>query len=1068
MEDKQTLTELREKYFLDRRWEDLADVLEREIPVTDDREERLELYELLGSVYAEHLNDAPKAFDAFKTVIDLNDWSEAEAMEVWEQLLEIDPGFDPAFRRIEEHLREKGTDAAYQALASHYIDRAEASVAAPQAFLTHQREAAQLFEYQLGSPESALVVLTASVTPQTWQTGILDDIERLAGQIDEWGEAVDAVQNVLVDMTDGPRAGRLHKRVGFWLLRAGRADDAAHHLRTALRHAPADRDLEEALDSLYRQQGRWDEMLDAARHAVAEAIDPVHQSELLQRLMSLLEEAAQATSDNRQRAQYLAEMGVMHDRAGDRLTAVKTWEQALNAEPATLDAARPLIDHYMSDNRWERAAPVLETVVEAAEQNHGLLRPEELNQRYLQYGKVCDTLGNEKRALHAYRQAYEIDRNNPRTLERLGLLLFDAGEFDQAYHVFMALVDHHERAVNPEVLLEVLRKAARIKHRRSDSRTALGLLDRALRLRPGDRETLRLVAEVGEETGNIDAAMSARQKLVESEPHAKVQFAELVKMGDAWAEKAGRTEEAARAYVQALEIEPKSVAVLRKLLGAFRTLGRWREAIGVLERLVDLEDDRVRRANLYYTMGIIARDEVESPQRAVNYFEKALDENPEMLKAFEAIDRIMTDARAWKDLERAYRRMLHRVTENELNLPQARRNDLNFLLWTSLGEVYRSRLGEPRGAVEAFETALAIRPDDENTRMILAELYERTGGNPEVAVEHHRALLEKDPMREESYHALYRAYMDQKQFDAAWCIAGVLSWMEKASGEEADYYRKYLGWNLKLAQSNFYPELFNKVYPRGQDRLVNAIMAHLAVVLRGYFAHPLKDFGVHAKRDRITPHKTQIVAAKMYQYICRVLGLQPEPHLYVRRDHPLGIRILNVEPPAILLGSDMLQDRKDDRDVAFKLGRIMTWMRTEHYLAAIGKGPAELQLIFVSAMDWVAGRKPTAGRDGAAIIKQLKGTDGQMQMQLKSLLSNYMSRATDAPNMAQWLTFADHTASRVGLVLCNDLQKAVTGIKREPQAPTTASVPQRVENLAKFAASEEYIEIRKELGLAIG
>lgn len=1069
MEDKQTLSELREKYFLDRRWEDLADVLEREIPVTDDREERLELYELLGSVYAEHLHDAERAFDAFKTVIDLNDWSAREAMEVWEQLLEIDPAFDPAFRRIEEHLRSLGTDQAYQTLAGHYIDRAEASVADPEAFLTYQREAAQLFEYQLTSPESALVVLTASVTPRTWQTGVLDDIERLAAQLDDWREAIATVQNLLGEMTDGPRAGRLHKRVGFWLLRAGRADDAAHHLRAALRHAPADRELEEALEGLYRQQGRWDEMIEAARRAVDEAIDPVHRSELRERLMALLEEAAGSTRDDRRRGQYLAELGTMHDvEMGDRLTAVRYWEQALNAEPKTLDAARPLIDHYMSDNRWERAAPVLETVVETAEKNHGLLEPRELNQRYLQYGKVCDTLGNEKLALHAYRQAYEIDRNNPRTLERLGLLLFDAEEYDQAYHVFVALADRHERAVQPEILLEVLRKAARIKHRHGDHRVAIGLLERALRLRPDDRPTLRLMATFSQDAGEIEHAMKARKKLIDSEPQAKVQFAELVKMGDAWAEEAGEVEKAARAYVEALELQPQSVAVLRKLLDAFRNLGRWREAIGVLERLVEHEDDRVRRANLYYTMGVVARDEVEAPERAVGYYEKALDENPDMLKAFEAIDRIMTDARAWKDLERAYRRMLHRVTENERELPQGRRNDLNFLLWTSLGEVYRSRLGDPRAAVEAFEAALALRPDDDNTRMILAELYERTGANPDVAIEHHRALLDKDPGRSDSYHALYRAYMDNRRFDAAWCVAGVLAWMQKANPDEGEFYRKYLGWNIKLAKSNFYPELFNALVPRQQSRLVNGIMAHLAVALRGHFAHPVRDFGVNPKKDRVNPHQTPIVAAQMYKYICRVMGFAPEPHLYIRRDHPLGIRILNAEQPSILLGSDLLEDREDDRHLAFRFARIMTWMRTEYYLAAIGKSPAELQLIFVSAADWAAGRKPTAGRDGAAIIKQLKSSEGQTQMQLQSLLRNYLQHSNQPPDMAQWLTLADHTASRVGLVLCNDLDKAVTGIKRESQAPTTASVPQRVENLARFAGSEAYIEIRRELGLAIG
>lgn len=1067
MADLHTLLELRERYLVERRWAELADVLEQLCPLTEERNERLALYEELGAICVEQLRDAARAFDAYRVVVDLRrDWTDHDALVVFTQILSLDPTQWPAMQRVDELLRRRGDVEAFEALAGHYIDLAAASAHEPEKFLRHQREAARLFEAELGSPDSALLVLVTSVTTQTWQTGILDDIERLAALTGLWDEPIDRLRDVVGNMTDAPRGGRLHKRIGFWCIQARRPEDAAYHLRATLRHFPGDREARQALEQLYRAEGRWSEIVAGARAERAAALDEPHARELQERLRAVLEEAAGAADTPAERARYLAELGHLHREAGDRVTAVRYWEQALNAEPETLEAARPLIDHYLEHNRWERAAPVLETVVKMSQRRRGLLEPREENLRWLQYADVLDRVGNEKLALKAYRQAYELDRNNPHTLERLGLLLFEADEFDQAYHIFVQLVDRFEREVEPRTLVEVLRKAAAIKAHHRDMRTAMGLVDRALRIAPDDRDTLKLAADIAALSGDLDLSMKARSRLVESEVNPTVKFADLVKMGDTWVDKAN-WDQAARAYVNALKVEPNSVAVLRKLLEAFQKLSRWSEAIGVLDRLAAQEEDRLKRAKLFYTMGIIARDEVRSPERAVQFFDRALDEDTELLKAFEAIDRVLTERRAWKELERAYRRMLHRVAENELNLEAPAREKLDLMLWRNLGEVYRSRLGDLKAAIQAFETVLAMRPNDEHVRLILAELYERAGIKLEGAVEQHRRVLDKDPRRVDSLHGLFRALMASKRYDPAHCVAGVLHWMNRGDGESDDFYRTYLGRNLKLAKGTFYPELLDKVYPRAQNRVVNGVMAHLAVVLRPLFAHDLRDFGVNAKADAIDPKSSRYVFTQMYRYITETMGLVPAPHLYARLDHPLGLRALNAEPPALLAGSDVLDNDGDDREMAFRLAKTVSWMRPEHYLAAIGNTPGQLQVMFVSAMDFALARKPTAGRDGAAIIKALKAAPAQSQLQIQALIKTYVRHASEPPEMSHWVTQAEHATSRFGLIFSGEFKKAAEFIKREPPALTAATVEERLTELVRYATSEEYFEVRKELGLAI-
>ena len=53
---------------------------------------------------------------------------------------------------------------------------------------------------------------------------------------------------------------------------------------------------------------------------------------------------------------------------------------------------------------------------------------------------------------------------------------------------------------------------------------------------------------------------------------------------------------------------------------------------------------------------------VEKPDRAVELFNEALDLNPDYLEALERIVKILTSQRSLNQLERSYRKMLHRIS----------------------------------------------------------------------------------------------------------------------------------------------------------------------------------------------------------------------------------------------------------------------------------------------------------------------------------------------------------------------------------------------------------------------
>ena len=190
-----------------------------------------------------------------------------------------------------------------------------------------------------------------------------------------------------------------------------------------------------------------------------------------------------------------------------------------------------------------------------------------------------------------------------------------------------------------------------------------------------------------------------------------------------------------------------------------------------------------RRSRYLYTMAQLYRDKLNDQLRAVDLFNDALDLNPGFLEAFERINKILTSLKEWKQLERAYRKMLHRVAGKG-------NTELEYNLWHALGLIYRDRLVDQNAAIETFKMASRLKPDDQQEHLILAELYEQLGKLDDATVEY-QALLKLDAGKEDTYRKLYHLELEKKAYDEAWCLASVLAFLRRADQEENQFFEDY-------------------------------------------------------------------------------------------------------------------------------------------------------------------------------------------------------------------------------------------------------------------------------------
>jgi hypothetical protein len=462
-------------------------------------------------------------------------------------------------------------------------------------------------------------------------------------------------------------------------------------------------------------------------------------------------------------------------------------------------------------------------------------------------------------------------------------------------------------------------------------------------------------------------------------------------------------------------------------------------------------------------MAQLYRDKENDTERAVEHFNLALDGDPTFLKAFEAINKILTNERNWKGMERAFRKMLHRITGKN-------QTDLEFNLWHNLGIIYRDRLNQPEAGVEAFRMSSRLKPDDVQERQILAELYEKAG-NVDAAQKELQEVLSRDAMRVDPYHALYKLYMKAGLFDRAWCVAAALHFLKKADGEQTAFFEErrpkgMLGFRARLDNSQWVDNVFHAE----QDKILGKIFemitpaARVAKLLLLRNARQLPDLPKKFLQD---PATTTVTFAKAFYGAAQILSIPP-PQLYVRNDVPGALTVAPMDPPASVAGSSVLSGFTP-QELMFLIGKHLTYYRGEHYIKTLFPSLSELKTMMLTAVKISSPGFPLPADMEKGVMTTAAELGKYMQpIQLDGLrlvVKHFVDAGAKA-DIKRWMQTSDITAIRAGFVLCGDLEMAAKLIRAEAHVAGDLSPSDKLKELIQYAVSEQYFNVRQALGIA--
>ena len=1078
-------------------WERLADVLARKSQVVSDGELAVKLRLQVGELWETRLGDNERAVQAYKEV------------------LTVDPQNLPALKALEQLYEKAGRMDAYLEVLEHQLE-----VTAPEADRVNLLvRMAQVCEQLPGKIDNAIDSLQQALSIDPHNLKACQDLERLYRSERKWDALVDTFRKHIEVEDDVAAKTAIYLDMGRVYEEGLRDPDSAIEafneiLNTDHDHAEALRGLarlyeeteqweravdimqrlvgsaspEEKVDLSYRLGKILDEqmqMSDIAEERLSDAlaIAPTHVPSMLSLLniykrrgdsfkaAQLMVRAEANTPNVLERTRLLYEAAKLYQtELGDEAKAKELYARTLELDPEHVEAATPLADIYYRQAEWAPLVPILEMLARKADRR----AHRELNILYYRLAKAAEQLGDDEKALKYYRSAYELDATHLPTLVDRANLLYRREQWDEAFKLYQTILVHHRESQSEAQIVEIFHRIGHIKMKIGDRAKAINMFEKALEINSGHRPTLEALTEIHAAAGDWEAVIRQKRAMLAHTESAEEKVALHEQIIEVYKERLKNPQKAIAAYLEALEVKPDARGLLVDVLELLTETKQWKKAVEILLRLAAIETGRVK-AKYLQTAGQITNTELHSPDEAVELYNKALDENPDDLKPFERIDKIMTAKKDWTNQQRAYRRMIKRLGAE---VPPEKRAT-QIALWHALGEIYRTRLKEYRAAAEAFEVCTKLEPDNMPRHQILAELYQMQG--PEAydkAVREWRVILKRTQdiaAMVPILKTLRHLFAEMGKYDQVWCTASVLAYLRQADAEELRFHEQYKTKTLSRVKARLNEEFWQKyIYHGDEDRYISLILANISQAIMAVRAREHKEVGIR-RRDRRDPTNDKLMFSGVFVYVSQALGVTA-PELYLRQDWPGELELMNAREkqqlcPAFVIGAALLQG-KQEKELAYSLGKKLTLMRPDHVVRwpAVVPQVSELKAYFLAAVKLVQSKVPIKADMEQPVAERLellrRLVPPQNVEQLAEVVRRFIESGAEA-DLHRWSKAVDYTSSRAGFLMCNDLEVAAHQIQSEPLAVGCADPKEKVRDLIQWCVSDEYFALRAHLGLAI-
>lgn len=779
-----------------RRWDDLATLLERTASTKADPAERSGELRRLAEVHEQGRQDAAAAFDALR------------------RALAEDPGDTGTADELE---RLAAGLTAWDKLADTFAARASASLD-PQTGRALYVRLARIASDQLGDDSRAIEAYSRATEQVGDDDELLAALDGLFQKTQQWRELADVIDRRIAIATDPAATCDLLVRVGA--IREERFDDKKGALaayRDVLDRDPTDARATDALERLLGDA--------ALAPEIVEILEGVYrQTNAAPRIASLYGVKIRLAGSDADRVRLLTELAQLYESdLGDPGQAIEAYRRAFELDPrdesllGELERLAPVV------GSWDALRGLVEGVEKDARLDASSRR--DLSLRAARWYR--DHLGDAAAAEQRFRAAIAAQGDTPEAhAELVDLLRVPGREADLVAALRAAA------AIDMDGGKDKLREAARLAEAAlGDASTAAACHEAILANDPTDAEALDDLSRIRMLEQKWADVVDLLSRRIDVEPSPETRLELRHRLAEIYRGPMPDDAKAIEAYRAILDEQPAEAAALDALEALYEKGERWKDLGEILERRLEDATTTEARIGARVRLARLAEQRFGKRAEAIEQLREILLEDPANGEALDELERLFTADSRWPDLVELLERRAG-------DAAAAGRSDEELGALVRLGALHEQHLGDRTAAVGMYSRVLERDPRHAGALAARLRLHEAANDWASAATDV-ETLLEVLPPAEAVLQARALAKLCEDRLgDAARAEAALLRAlaMEPASAATRDllkaHYEKH-GEHAKLAAM-----LIEDVEATAETPAKVALLRRVAQLYSGPLADP--------------------------------------------------------------------------------------------------------------------------------------------------------------------------------------------------------------------------------------
>lgn len=1015
-EDPKNLDALRaldRLYSKNGRFQDLLENLHAQLALAATPRQKITLWERIAGIHDEEFLNHEKAAEA------------------WEQVLTVDNVHEAALSALGRHYRALDRWEDVASLMEKQIKLATE----PERQLELWLGLARVLMDQIGNPERATRAYEHVLGINPEHPGALEALARIRETSGDADAALAAIEALAEKAATKEARAEQYVRAAKLLESRGDRDGAIERYKLALDANPKDAGASAALRGAYLSRGD----VNAA--------------------IQLLDREINETDGDRAKAKLAGEMAVLfRDRLKDDKRAEESAKRAISFDPTNLQGLMVLGDLAFEGKRYLEAAKHFGLIAERADS----LDKKDATRILVHYVDALSQTGSTEQALAPMDTLVRIAPDDADAIGRVAAVTFEHGSPGRAAELYKDLLERFgkqqkgkDRALSLYRLGESLRRA-------HDLDGALAPLEEAAELDPSLPAPLESLAKYWEAKEDWEKVLKVKNRHLDlATGEERVQL--LLDMGDIAATKLNDRTRAAKSYVAALEDKPDDRRLLTKLMQLYSEEKDWGKLVDVVLRLADFVEEPKQRVKYLHTAAVVCARQMGDLDRALELYQRVLELDPKLEKALVEATELRREKGDYEGVERLLQRKLEMATADK---------DRNAMLATfsELAELYEKNLGWMDRAIDAYEAAQTLEPDNAARQTKLAELY---GADPkkylDKAIAAQQVILRQNPYRPEIYKAMRKLYTEVKDADAAWALCQALYVLNLAEPDEERFFKRMRPETAAPAQAALTDDdWLAHLMHADADPLLTSVFALIEPAVIAARGQHFEALGFD-RRYAIDLARHPYPMSQTLFYACGVLGMEPPPTFQNNND-PGGLSYLHAYQPSVVLGMAALSADVPPQAAAFIAARHISYFRPGMYVRHLVPSGTGLKAWLFAAIKMIAPQFPVAAEMEGPVMEARQALERSLHGQAKDQLARIVAKLIQsggALDLKKWLGGIDMTADRAGFLCAHDLETAVEIIKASDESSSAVPQQERMKELVLYSVSEPYFKLRKKLRISV-